>query len=142
VGLGLRLDEVPLPRLSVLFDVEGSGGHQSLELQPGNSVPFAYATFTAGTAVAYAIRWRRLGFFLGPRVAALWVHRSFDLSAYQGVQDYLTFSPGLMGCAVLLLTDRLELSVQANLMLTYVVVDKSGQAVGSSGGWAGVGYRF
>jgi hypothetical protein len=43
---------------------------------------------------------------------------------------------------VFLLTDRLELSAQANLMLTYVVVDKSGQALGFTGGWAGVGYRF
>ena len=38
--------------------------------------------------------------------------------------------------------ERLELTAQSQLMVTYVVVDGRGQAVGFSGGWAGVGYRF
>ena len=80
--------------------------------------------------------------FLGPRVAGLWLRRSFDLSAYRGNQDYFTVSPGVMGGALVMLTERLELSAQANMMLTYVVVDGVGQALGFTSGWAGLGYRF
>jgi hypothetical protein len=40
------------------------------------------------------------------------------------------------------LNERLELTSQLQMMMTYVVVDGQGQAVGFSGGWAGVGYRF
>jgi hypothetical protein len=142
LGLSMRWDDVPLPRLSLLVDVEGSGGQQSLQPSPGNSVPFGYASFTAGTSAAYTLHWGRFALLAGPRVAALWLHRSFQLSAYQGAQDYFTVSPGIMGGVVFLLTERLELTAQANLMLTYVVVDRSGQALGFGGGWLGAGYRF
>jgi hypothetical protein len=142
LGLSMRWDDLPLPRLSLILDVEGGGGQQSLQPTPGNIVPFGYASFTAGVSTAYTVHRGRFAFLAGPRVAALWLHRSFQLSAYQGAQDYFTVSPGIMAGVVFLLTERLELSAQANLMLTYVVVDHSGQALGFSGGWIGAGYRF
>ena len=90
----------------------------------------------------YLWRWDRLTLYAGPRVAALYLRRSFDVEAFVGGQHYFTVSPGVVGGVVWRLGDRLELTSQAQVMLTYVVVDGQGQAVGFTGGWAGVGYRF
>jgi len=141
-GAAFRLDDAPLPHLSVLADALGSAGPQTLEVTPGNRLGFHAVSFTAGVSTAYTLHWNRWAFLVGPRVAALWLHRSFDLSGYVGAQSYFTVTPGLMGSVVLLLTERLELSAHANVMLTWVVVDKSGQALGFTGGWIGAGYRF
>jgi hypothetical protein len=138
----LRLEERPLPDLSLVLDVSGSRGRRSLHLTPGGSVPFTYTSLSLGAAVPYTWRWERLSLYAGPRVAALLLQRSFQTEAFTGAQQYFTVSPGVVGGVVWRLSERLELSAQTQLMLTYVVVDGRGQAVGFSGGWAGVGYRF
>jgi hypothetical protein len=139
----LRLDEKPLPDLSLLFDVSGSRGQQSLHLTPGAAaVPFTYTSLSLGAAVPYTWRFERLSLYAGPRVAALYLQRSFQTEAFSGTQSYFTVSPGVVGGAVWRLNERLELTSQLQMMMTYVVVDGQGQAVGFSGGWAGVGYRF
>jgi hypothetical protein len=92
--------------------------------------------------VPYTWRWERLSLYAGPRVAALFLQRSFQTEAFTGAQQYFTFSPGVVGGVVWRLNERLELTAQTQLMVTYVVVDGRGQAVGFSGGWAGMGYRF
>jgi hypothetical protein len=139
----LRLDENPLPDLSLLFDVSGSGGEQRLHLSPGAAaVPFTYTSLSVGAAVPYTWRFDRLSLYAGPRVAALYLQRSFQTEAFSGTQNYFTVSPGVVGGVVWRLNERLELTSQLQMMMTYVVVDGQGQAVGFSGGWAGVGYRF
>jgi hypothetical protein len=142
VGVTLRLEDRPLQNFGLLLDVSGSRGRRSLELVPGSQVPFAYTRFAAGASMPYLWRWDRLTIFGGPRVAALYLGRSFDVEAYSGSQQYFTVSPGVVGGVVFRLTDRLELTSQAQMMLTYVVVDGRGQAVGFTGGQAGMGYRF
>lgn len=142
VGVVLRLEDQPLQNFGLLLDVSGSHGRRSLELVPGSQVPFAYTRFAAGASMPYLWRWDRLMLFGGPRVAALYLGRSFDVEAYAGSQQYFTVSPGVVGGVVWRLTDRLELTSQAQMMLTYVVVDGRGQAVGFTGGQAGMGYRF
>jgi hypothetical protein len=142
VALSLRLEDRPLQDFGLLFDVGFSTGRQALVVAQGSEVPFRYTTVTAGAALPYLWRWERLTLFAGPRVAALYLGRSFDVEAFAGGQSFFTVSPGMVGGAVWRVGERLELMSQAQLMLTYVVVDGQGQAVGFTGGWAGVGYRF
>nr|WP_275899179.1 caspase family protein [Pyxidicoccus caerfyrddinensis] len=142
VALSLRLEDQPLQDWALLFDVAFSTGKQTLRVAPGSEVPFGYTTLTTGAALPYLWRWERLTLFAGPRVAALYLGRSFDVEAFAGSQSFFTVSPGVVGGVVWRLGERLELMSQAQLMLTYVVVDGRGQAVGFTGGWAGAGYRF
>ncbi|SEM89515.1 Caspase domain-containing protein [Stigmatella aurantiaca] len=141
-GVVLRLEDAPLQNLGLLADLSLGRGRRALQVAQGSEVPFGYTTLTVGAAVPYLWRWERLTLFAGPRVAALYLHRSFDVEAFSGAQRYFTVSPGVVGGVVWRLGERLELTSQAQLMLTYVVVDGQGQAVGFTGGHAGVGYRF
>ncbi|WP_163862420.1 caspase family protein [Myxococcus eversor] len=142
VAVSLRLEDRPLPDFGLLFDVSFSTGRRALQLQPDDEIPFRYTTFSAGMALPYLWRWERLTLFAGPRVAALYLGRSFEVDTLASGQSFFTVSPGVVGGMVLRVGERLELMTQAQLMLTYVVVDGEGQAVGFTGGWAGVGYRF
>jgi hypothetical protein len=142
VGASLRLDGVISGRISLQLDVAGSTGTQVLKLPPGGPVPFRYSSIEVGVSAPFGWRVGKFSLFVGPRVAALWLSRSFELEAYSGGQSYFTMSPGVMGGLAYSLTERWELSAQGNLMVTYVVVDGAGQALGFGGGWAGAGYRF
>nr|WP_304503086.1 MULTISPECIES: caspase family protein [Myxococcaceae] len=143
LGVAFRWEHRPLEDFSLLLDVSAGTGSHALALDPGSApVPFRYRTLSLGMAVPYTWRFERLSLFAGPRVAALSLQRSFQLEAYHGAQSYLTVSPGVVGGVVWRLTERLELSSQAHLMVTYVMTDGQAQAVGYTGGWAGVGYRF
>lgn len=142
MALVLRLEDKPLQDWGLLLDVSAGNGTAQLALAPGSRTPFGYTTLSVGAALPYMWRWERLSLYAGPRVAALYLRRSFDTEAFVGGQEYFTVSPGVVGGAALLLGERLELITQAHLMMTYVVVDGRGQAVGFTGGWAGVGYRF
>ncbi len=142
LAVALRLEDRPMRNWALLLDVSASTGRTSLSLVPGSQTPFGYTTLSMGAAMPYMWRWERLSFFAGPRVAALYLRRSFDVDTFVGGQEYVTVSPGVVGGVVWRLGERLELTSQAQLMMTYVVVDGRGQAVGFTGGWAGVGYRF
>lgn len=138
----LRLEDQPLKDFALLLDLGGSRGQHTLKLAPGSEVPFGYTRLSMGVGMPYLWRWDRLTLYAGPRVAALYLRRSFDVEAFVGGQNYFTVSPGVVGGVVWRLGERLELTSQAQVMLTYVVVDGRGQAVGFTGGWAGMGYRF
>jgi len=142
VALVLRLEDRPLRDFALLLDVGGSRGHHRLRPAPGSEVPFGYTRLSLGVGMPYLWRWDRLSLYAGPRVAALYLRRSFQVEAFAGGQQYFTVSPGVVGGVVWRLGERLELTSQAQVMLTYVVVDGQGQAVGFTGGWAGMGYRF
>ncbi|WP_224364168.1 hypothetical protein [Hyalangium versicolor] len=142
VALVLRLEDQPLTNLGLLMDISGSWGQSRLELVPGSHVPFGYTQLSLGLGLPYLWRWERLSLYAGPRVAALYLRRSFQMEAFSGAQQYLTASPGVVGGMVLSLGERLEVLAQAQLMFTYVVMDGQGQTVGLTGGWAGMGYHF
>ncbi|KFE67157.1 caspase family protein [Hyalangium minutum] len=142
VAAVLRLEDKPLQDFALLLDVGGIRGQHRLKLAPGSEVPFGYTRLSVGVGMPYLWRWDRLSLYAGPRVAALYLRRSFQVEAFTGGQNYFTVSPGVVGGMVWRLGDRLELTSQAQVMLTYVVVDGQGQAVGFTGGWAGMGYRF
>ena len=142
VGVVLRLEDVPLENLGLMVDVGFGRGNRTLQVAPGSEVPFGYTALTLGVAAPYLWRWERLTLFAGPRVAALYLRRSFDVEAFSGGQRYFTVSPGVVAGLAVRLGERLELTAQSQLLLTYVVVDSRGQAVGFLGGHAGVGYRF
>ncbi|MHB8879431.1 MAG: caspase family protein [Myxococcaceae bacterium] len=142
LAVSLRLDGLISGRISLELDLAVSAGAGALSLAPGGAVPFRYSSVEVGAAAPLSWRLGRVTLLAGPRVAGLWLSRSFELEAYRAGQSYLTVSPGLMGGAAVSLSERWELSAQGNLMMTYVVIDGAGQALGFAGGWAGAGYRF
>lgn len=143
VGGSARFDRVGFHRLSVEVDVSGFGGSQTLEPTPGMpGVPFRYSSLLVGAAALF--RWDpgRFSLWVGPRVAGLWVQRSFSLEAYQGNQSAFSVTPGVLAGAGVRLWDRWEVSVNVQTMLTLLSVDGATRVLGFAGGWAAVGYRF
>lgn len=143
VGGAVRFDRVGLSRLSVEVDVSGFGGTQRLEPLPGAApVPFRYASVLVGAAALF--RWDpgRFSLWVGPRVAGLWVQRSFSLEAYAGDQSAFSVTPGVLAGAALRVWGPWEVSVNSQLMLTLLAVDGRTRVLGFAGGWAAVGYRF
>lgn len=153
LGLSLRWDDVPLRNFSLWFDASGSTGDHTLSLgttEAPNDVPFRHQSVSLGAAAAW--RWTngQVRFLAGPRLAGLWIQRSFDVRSSplspparaRATQHYFTLSPGAMVGLSVAATDWLELSAQGSLMMTYVTLDGRGQVIGFTGGWAGAGYRF
>jgi uncharacterized caspase-like protein len=143
VGGSVRFDRVGFSRLSVELDVSGFTGSQTLEPTPGMpTVPFRYATVLTGASALF--RWEPGGFSLwvGPRVAGLWVQRSFSLEAYAGNQSAFSVTPGVLAGGAVRLWDRWEVSLNLQAMLTLLAVDGLTRVLGFAGGWAAVGYRF
>ena len=89
----------------LLLDVGGSRGRHTLKLAPGSEVPFGYTRLSLGAGMPYLWRWDRLSLYAGPRVAALYLRRSFDVEAFAGGQHYFTVSPGVVGGVVWRLSD-------------------------------------
>ena len=141
VGASVRFERVLLHRLTVEADVSGFAGQQALSLS-GVQVPFGWSSFLAGVSLAWQWDWRWVSVWVGPRVAGLWVQRSFSLDTYDKTQSAFSFTPGLLLGAALHFTPRWELSVGLQGMVVAVVVDGVTQTLGFAGGWAGVGYRF
>jgi hypothetical protein len=122
--------------------VSGFGGTQQLSIAGGAPIPFAWASVLVGASALVSWDWRWLSLFVGPRVAALWVQRSFNLEAYRGDQSAFSVTPGVHAGGVIRFSSRWELSVNVQLMLTVLTVDKATRVLGFTGGWAGMGYRF
>jgi hypothetical protein len=143
VGVSVRFERVLLKRLSVELDLSGFGGQGGLTFNPTSpAVPFAWSSVLAGVSLAYQWDWRWVSVWFGPRVAGLWVQRSFSLDAYQGTQSAFSFTPGVLLGGALHLTPRWELSVGLQGSVVVVAVDGVSQTLGFAGAWAGVGYRF
>jgi len=140
VGASLKLDRVLLERLSFEADVSGFTGPQRLNVG-GVGVPFTATSLQAGAAVVYPWTFGRASVWVGPRVAALWVQRSFSLKAFDADQSALSVTPGLMAGAGYQLGSW-EVALNTQLMLTVLSVNGAPRAMGFFGGWAAVGYRF
>ncbi|MFZ5470600.1 MAG: caspase family protein [Myxococcota bacterium] len=141
VGLSLRLHRVLLDRLSLSMDASGFRTAQRLRLG-GPPVPFTATSVLAGAAVLYPWAFGRVSVWVGPRVAGLWVQRSFSLETYQAAQSASSITPGLMAGAGLELAGGWEVSVETQVMLTVLAVDGAPRVLGFLGGWAAWGYRF
>lgn len=97
VGAGVRFDRVGLRQLSLEVDVSGWGGTQSVEPTPdAPAVPFQYASVLGGASVLFRWEPRIFSLRVGPRVAGLWVQRSFSLEAYAGNQAAFSVTPGVL----------------------------------------------
>jgi hypothetical protein len=142
VGGSLRVDHVLLRRVALEADISGFGGTQQVSIAGGAPLPFTWSAMVVGGSALVSWDWQWLTLFAGPRVAALWVQRSFNLDAYQGNQSALSITPGVHAGGVVRFSSRWELSVNLQLMLTVMTVDKVSQVLGFMGGWAAAGYRF
>lgn len=143
VGAVVRFDRVGFHHLSFEVDVSGFGGSQTVQATPGApEVPFQYASVLGGVAALF--RWDpgRFSLWVGPRVAGLWVQRSFSLETYAGTQSAFSVTPGVQAGAAVRLWGRWEVSVNLQTMLTVLSVDGATRVLGFAGGWAAVGYRF
>ncbi len=142
VGASVRIDRLGGSRFSLLLDVSGFGGASVLQLGGSAPVPFTWVSTQGGVSVAYAWRSRVVSFFVGPRVAGLWVQRSFSLPAFTGTQAAFSLMPGVWLGGVLHLSPRWEFSLNLQPMLTVLTVDGVMRPMGFVGGWGAVGYRF
>lgn len=142
-GLAVRFERVLLDHVSIEADLTGFGGQATVTpsaVAPG--VPFGWSAFVFGASIAWQWDWKPLSVWVGPRVAGLWVQRSFALDAYQATQSAFSVTPGLLLGAAVHLTTHWELSLGAQGMVALVVVDGATQALGFAGAWGGVGYRW
>ncbi len=141
-GAAVRYDDFPIPQLSLWIDAAGSAGRSTLRLGEGPAVSFRYAAMTGGVSVPFGWQLGQVRLMTGPRVAALWLSRSFALSGYSAQQSYFTVTPGWMAGATYSPTARFELAAQLQGVASYVRIDGLGQLLGFGGAWLGGGYRF
>jgi hypothetical protein len=141
LGVAYRADRVLLERVSMGLDLSGYSGPQQLQLA-GGPVPFTATSVLLGGSALYTLDWRDLTFLIGPRVAALWVQRSFSLSAYSKAQTAFTITPGAHVGIALHLSRAWEASLNGQAMLTVLAVDGQTRVLGFAGGWLAVGYRY
>lgn len=143
LGVSVRFERVLLKHITVEADLSGFGGQGGLTLAAQSpSVPFAWSSVLVGLSLAYQWDFHWVSFWLGPRVAGLWVQRSFSLDAYQGTQSAFSMTPGVLLGAALHVTPHWELSVGLQGMAVVVMVDGMSRTLGFAGGWVGAGYRF
>ncbi|MCE9667901.1 caspase family protein [Myxococcus stipitatus] len=129
-------------RLDVGVDLSAGQGHQALQLAVGGTVPTRHRAVMLGVTVGPSWRWGRLGVSTGPRVAALWLERSFQLDLLSQDERYVTVWPGWMAGVSWRVGSRLVLEAKGQLLWAYVPVDGKTRAVGFGGLLLGGGYRF
>lgn len=141
LGASVRFERLLGSRLSAEVDGSGFAGVSALSLG-GAPVPFTWASVQVGGSVGWTWRWRFLSAWAGPRVAGLWVQRSFSLPAFAGRQAAFSLMPGAWLGGAVHLGRRWELSLNLQPMLTVLTVDGAMRPMGFVSGWASVGYRF
>ncbi|WP_229908239.1 caspase family protein [Comamonas sp. JC664] len=135
---GLLLEQ----RLDVGVDLAMGQGRQALRLDVGGTVPVRHRAVMLGVTVGPSWEWGRLGVSTGPRVAALWMERSFQLDLLNQDERYFTVWPGWMAGVSWRLGTRWVLEAKGQLLWAYVPVDGRTRAVGFGGFWLSGGYRF
>ncbi|NOK35115.1 caspase family protein, partial [Corallococcus exercitus] len=129
-------------RLDLWVDVAAGQGNQSLRLDPGGVVPVRHRTLLLGVALGPTWTWGRLGFSTGPRVAALWLQRSFQLELLDRDERYVTAWPGWMAAVSFRFTPVWVVEARTQLLWAYVPVDGQTRTVGFGGLMLAGGYRF
>jgi hypothetical protein len=143
-GVGLRVDDVPLPSFSLWIDAAAGGGEGLLALSPGTSAPIPYTYMSSTLGVGAGYRWE-LGPVIalaGPRLSALYIRRAFDLSDYRQTQQLVTAMPGAFVSVAVPLGSRVELAVLAHLGTAYISADGAGRLTPLGSASAALGYRF
>ncbi|MBZ4329954.1 caspase family protein [Corallococcus sp. AS-1-12] len=142
-GVGLGWEGVLLDgKLDLWVDVAAGQGSQSLRLDPGGDVPVRHRTLLVGVALGPTWTWGRLGFSTGPRVAGLWLQRSFQLELLDRDERYVTAWPGWMAAVSFRFTPAWVVEARTQLLWAYVPVDGQTRTVGFGGLMLAGGYRF
>ncbi|MCP3097270.1 caspase family protein [Myxococcus sp. K15C18031901] len=142
-GASLRWEGVLLERrLDVGVDLSAGQGRRALQLDVGGTVPVRHRAVMLGVTVGPSWQWGRLGVSTGPRVAALWLERSFQLDLLSQDERYVTVWPGWMAGVSWRVASQFVLEARGQLLWAYVPVDGRTRAVGFGGLSLGGGYRF
>lgn len=141
-GVGARLERSLFESLDVWADAGVGQGNQTLNLRVGGRVPVRYRALSAGLGITHTWNFGPVGVSTGPRVAALWLQRSFSLDLFGGSDASFTVSPGWMGAVTWNLHGRLDLMLMGQALGSYVSVDGRGQVLGFTSLGVGAGYRF
>lgn len=143
VGGSVWFQELLLERrLDLWVDAAAGQASHTLLLQPGGSVPVRQRTVMAGVALGPTWTLGPVGLSTGPRVAALWMERSFTLELYPERERYLTAWPGWMAAVSWRVSPRVVLMAQGQLLWAFVPVDGQARAVGLASAGLSGGYRF
>lgn len=141
LGAALRIERLFGGRFALEVDVGGLGGTTTLDLGSA-PVPVSWTSVQGGVSLGWTFRWRFLSFFVGPRVAGLWVQRSFSVATFSGRQSAFTLMPGAWAGFTVSLGRRWELSAHLQPTLSVLTVDGQLRAMGFVSGWAAVGFKF
>lgn len=141
LGAALRVDRLFGGRFALEVDVGGLGGQTTLDLGSA-PVPVSWTSVQGGVSLGWTFRWRFLSVYVGPRVAGLWVQRSFSVATYSGRQAAFTLMPGAWLGGAVALGKRWEVSAHLQPTLSVLTVDGTVRAMGFVSGWAAVGFKF
>ena len=141
LGAALRVDRLFGGRFALEVDVGGLGGQTTLDLGSA-PVPVSWTSVQGGVSLGWTFRWRFLSVYVGPRVAGLWVQRSFSVATYSGRQAAFTLMPGAWLGGAVALGKRWEVSAHLQPTLSVLTVDGTLRAMGFVSGWAAVGFKF
>lgn len=140
-GVQLRLEDVIASGIGIEADLLTAGGAAALRFGT-TPVPISFQAISAGIAAPATWRSDAWAISTGPRVAVLWVRRSFELETFAGAQTVTTLIPGWTAGAEWALHERWALTLGLDLSLAVITVDQQSQPRGLAGARAGVGYRF
>ena len=129
-------------RLGLWVDAAAGGASHTLTLQPGGSVPMRQRTVTAGVAVSPSWNLGQVAFSTGPRMAGMWLERSFTQPLYSERERYFSVAPGWMAAFSLAVHPRVMLMLQGQLVWAFVPLDGETRAVGMGSVGLHAGYRF
>ncbi|MCU0697161.1 MAG: caspase family protein [Myxococcaceae bacterium] len=141
LGAALRVDRLFGGRFALEVDLGGLGGQTTLDLGSA-PVPVSWTSVQGGVSLGWTFRWRFLSVYVGPRVAGLWVQRSFSVATYSGRQAAFTLMPGAWVGGAVALGKRWEVSAHLQPTLSVLTVDGTLRAMGFVSGWAAVGFKF
>lgn len=141
VGASGRFERVGGSRFAVEIDASGFSGAGTLDVGSG-PVPVSWQSAQGGVSLGWTWRFGPVSLFAGPRVAGLWVKRSFTLATFSGSQSAFSMMPGLWVGSALTLFRRWEFSLNVQPMLTLLTIDGTVRPMGFVSGFGAVGVRF
>lgn len=94
-GLTLGLEDWPAPGFSLRADGAFTVMDTSLPTEP-YPIRMVFTEVQGGAALLRTLEWRMLSLGVGPRLAALYLHRSFPYPLEQPAQTFASMTPGLV----------------------------------------------
>lgn len=143
VSAGVHVPEVLLEQqLDVWLDVAGGQGRGVLTSPVGEPVQVKHRALVAGVTLGKSWELGPVMLATGPRVAALWLQRSFPTRELVQDESYLTAWPGWMAGVSWRPHPLFTVSAQGHLLWAYVPVDGQVRMVGFGTALLAGGYRF